>query len=176
MDKRIAALTVICMTVGSTQVSAQSSNPSTDQIIHGLTPSPLTRGIHRLAPSETASQTPADAPSVSITVNFASGSADLTPEAIQALDGLGAALSSDTLARYHFRVEGHTDTVGTPDANRALSRRRADAVVAYITKKFSVAPARLQPVGMGSDGMLIPTAAQVPEARNRRVKVVNIGG
>lgn len=115
-------------------------------------------------------------PAVNLTVNFASGSAELTPQATHALDALGTALSSEALSRYHFRVEGHTDTVGTPEANRTLSERRAEAVVSYIESKFGVAAARMQPVGMGSDKPLIATAAQVPEARNRRVQIINLGG
>jgi OmpA-OmpF porin, OOP family len=115
-------------------------------------------------------------PAVNLTVNFATGSAELTPQAIQALDALGNALSSETLSKYHFRVEGHTDTVGTPELNRALSERRAEAVVKYIETKLGVAGGRLQPAGMGSDKPLVATAVQVPEPRNRRVQIVNLGG
>ena len=115
------------------------------------------------------------APSASLEVQFTSGSADLTPQARDALDQLGRALSSADLAAYKFRIEGHTDTVGTPDSNRSLSARRADVVVDYLNSKFGVDRARMQPVGMGSDQLAVTTGAQVAEARNRRVLVVNIG-
>jgi outer membrane protein OmpA-like peptidoglycan-associated protein len=180
-------------------------NPSAEQIIKSLTPSgdvskAGTRGI-RLAPVQgptggteshvtpvatghaaVAAAKPAvrdttqnGLASVNMTVNFANGSAELTPQAMHVLDALGTALSSDALANYRFRVEGHTDTVGSRDFNRALSERRAEAVVTYISTKFGVAAARLQPVGMGSDKPLVQTAEQVAEPRNRRVQVVNIG-
>ena len=130
-----------------------------------------------MAASKPAVSAPSDAkPAVNLTVNFATGSAELTPQAIQTLDALGTALSSEALSHYRFRVEGHTDTVGTPALNRALSERRAVAVVEYISSKFGVAPTRLSAVGMGSDNPLVPTAEQVPEPRNRRVLVVNLGG
>ncbi len=136
---------------------------------------PATHGT--MAASKPAMSAPADAkPAVNLTVNFATGSADLTPQSIQTLDALGTALSSEALSNYRFRVEGHTDTVGSPALNRALSERRAVAVVDYISSKFGVAPSRLSAVGMGSDNPLVPTAEQVPEARNRRVLVVNLGG
>lgn len=115
------------------------------------------------------------APSASLEVNFASGSTDLTNQAREALNQLGRALSSADLAAYRFRIEGHTDTVGSPDANRALSARRAEMVVDYLNSKFGIARGRMQPVGMGSDQPAVSTGAQVPEARNRRVLVVNIG-
>ncbi len=115
------------------------------------------------------------APSVNLTVNFATGSTELTPDAIRTLNELGRALSSADLAAYKFRIEGHTDTVGSKEYNRALSERRATVVVEYISKKFGVDPSRLQAVGMGVEGLLIQTPDQTPEPRNRRVLVVNVG-
>jgi len=80
------------------------SNPSADQIIKSLTPGAgmdtTTRGI-RIGPSRAPSQQAAPAaqsPSVSLNVRFATGSAELTPEAQQALDELGRALSAQQLA------------------------------------------------------------------------------
>jgi outer membrane protein OmpA-like peptidoglycan-associated protein len=185
-------------------------NPSADQIIRLLTPTPdsmahakATRGIHPVtAPDQnpTAAPRPSAGPReaanlpavrppasvltapppsvaqpVNLTVNFASGSADLTPEARQSLDELGRALSSSVLANYRFRVEGHTDTVGSRSFNRTLSERRAEAVVAYIASKFGVAASRMQAIGMGEDGLLVQTPDQTDEPRNRRVQVLNLG-
>jgi OmpA-OmpF porin, OOP family len=122
-----------------------------------------------------APATAPSSPAVSLTVNFANGSADLTPDAVKALDVLGQALSSNDLAGYKFRIEGHTDTVGSPVYNKELSERRAEAVVDYIAKKFNVDPSRLKAVGMGEEGLLVQTPAQTPEPRNRRVQVINLG-
>jgi OmpA-OmpF porin, OOP family len=198
----IAPLIVAPLVVSSLPAVAQ--NPSADQIINSLRPSGNlvrggTRGI-RLAPSGDASSQPEAAPTpaasqprvaasksvavpaaapaapaVNLTVNFANGSAELTPAAIRTLDELGRALSSKDLAGYRFRIEGHTDTVGSLDYNRALSERRAEAVVDYVAKKYEVDPTRLQAVGMGEDGLLVPTPPQTPEPRNRRVQVINLG-
>jgi OOP family OmpA-OmpF porin len=122
-----------------------------------------------------ARETTADAPSASITVTFASGSWTLTPAAEQALAPLGRALSSQDLAGYRFRIEGHTDNVGDPSMNQALSERRAAAVREYLVAKFGVAPERLVAVGLGESQLLVPTPPQTSNARNRRVQVVNIG-
>jgi len=130
------------------------------------------------APTRTASTAPTgttEAPSVSLSVEFASGSADLTPQARQTLDQLGKALSSSDLAQYHFRIEGHTDTVGSADFNKALSQQRADAVAAYLESKFGVNQSRLQAVGMGEEGLVVPTPPNTPNEKNRRVAVVNLG-
>ena len=126
-------------------------------------------------PMAPAAASSSSGPAVSLTVNFANGSADLTADAIKALDALGQALSSKDLAGYKFRIEGHTDTVGSAGYNRELSERRAEAVVAYIAKKYSVDPSRLQAVGMGEEGLLVQTPPQTAEPRNRRVQVINLG-
>jgi outer membrane protein OmpA-like peptidoglycan-associated protein len=110
-----------------------------------------------------------------VTVNFPSGSADLTSAAKASLDSLGKALSSSELATFRFRIEGHTDNVGSREENKSLSQRRAEAVVSYLTSTYSVAPARLEAIGVGQDEPLVQTPPQTPEARNRRVQVINLG-
>jgi OOP family OmpA-OmpF porin len=115
------------------------------------------------------------APSANLTVNFVNGSAELTPEAMQSLDALGRVLASKDLQGFRFRIEGHTDTVGSREYNRALSGRRAEAVIAYVAKTYGVDPRRLQAVGMGEDELLVQTPPQTPEPRNRRVQVINLG-
>jgi len=166
-------------------------NPSSEQIIKSLTPSgnlDTTRGI-RLAHPSTAqpphagaaaataaqAQPAAGAPSVNLTVLFATNSAELTPDATRVMDELGHALTSQQLAPFRFRVVGHTDTVGTAAYNLDLSRRRAAAVVAYLEQKYNIPANRLQAVGVGESGLLVPTGPQTPEARNRRVQVINLG-
>jgi OOP family OmpA-OmpF porin len=135
---------------------------------------PVAQAAH---PTRTASAAPAaaEAPSVSLSVQFASGSADLTPQARQTLDQLGKALSSNDLAQYRFRIEGHTDTVGPADLNKTLSQQRADTVAAYLQSKYGVSLNRLQTIGMGEDGLLVPTPPNTPNEKNRRVNVVNLG-
>jgi OmpA-OmpF porin, OOP family len=162
---------------GATEETPQASSSSASS-----SPAPAPRGsvAQAAAPkmTRTASAAPAsavEAPSVSLSVQFASGSADLTPEARQTLDQLGKALSSSDLAQYRFRIEGHTDTVGSQDLNKALSQQRADAVAAYLQSKFGVNTARLQTIGMGEEGLLVPTPPNTPNEKNRRVNVVNLG-
>jgi outer membrane protein OmpA-like peptidoglycan-associated protein len=128
------------------------------------------------SPKANAAPVTGDAgPSVSLTVEFATDSSELTAQARQTLDQLGRALSSQDLAQFHFRIEGHTDTVGSAAHNKALSQRRADVVAAYLEKNFGVAATRLEAVGLGQDGLLVPTPPQTANAQNRRVKVVNLG-
>jgi OOP family OmpA-OmpF porin len=153
--------------------SSGTQTPSSAQPASATSAAPRPRETHGAAPVETS--TPAGAPSVNLTVNFPTGSADLTPAARASLDGLGKALASSDLADFRFRIEGHTDNVGSREENLALSQRRAEAVVSYLTSQYNVAPGRLEAVGMGQERPLIDTPPQTPEVRNRRVQVINLG-
>lgn len=117
----------------------------------------------------------AAAPSIDLTVQFESGSAELTPDAMRTLDELGRALSSEALAAFRFRIEGHTDTTGSRATNMSLSQARAARVVDYLQSRFGVSSARLDPVGRGQEALRVQTPEQTPEPRNRRVQVINIG-
>lgn len=182
---------------GSLPARAQH-NPTANDIIHSLDLKGPVCGIRPLSGGATTQAAPAlteaaptphaaprsqasaslarpAAPSVSLAVLFASNSADLTPEATRTLDELGRALSSSQLAGYRFRIEGHTDTVGSATYNLALSARRAQAVAEYVEHKFGVAGSRLEPIGMGEQALVVSTPDQTPEPRNRRVQIINLG-
>ena len=128
-----------------------------------------------LPPVSAAPAPQAAAPSIDLTVQFQSGSAELTPDAMRALDQLGKALSSEALSAFRFRIEGHTDTTGSRSVNMTLSQARAAKVSEYLQGRYGVAGTRLEPVGRGQEALKVATPDQTPEPRNRRVQVVNIG-
>jgi OmpA-OmpF porin, OOP family len=186
MPRKLYA-TMVMAGVGLAMAStAFAADPSVDQLIKALSPTPgVTRGSKPVVaapgqPAPKAAETPsttstAAAPSTSITLTFQSGSSTLTPGAMKSLDKLGAALSSAQLSNYKFLIEGHTDTVGTPDSNMTLSQSRAAAVATYLEQKFSIATARIQTVGKGQEDLAVQTGPNVSETRNRRVQVINLG-
>jgi len=161
--------------------AAAQSNPTAAQLVNELKPLSLAagsadRGIKPLpAGGGGAAPAPAAAPSANINVDFASGSAVLTPGAMSALDQLGEALTNPALASSNFRIAGHTDTVGDSAVNQALSEQRAAAVKAYLEAKYGIAESRLQAVGVGEADLLVPTPPQTANEANRRVEVINIG-
>ena len=171
------------------------SNPNAQQLINQLKPSgtlsATTRVIKPISPGEApapampamsavsspaaAPQAMPTAPSANLIVDFASGSADLTPQAKATLDQLGQALTSQQLAAFNFKIVGHTDTTGMADANQALSEQRADAVKSYLQSKFGVAGTRLQASGVGEADLAVQTPPNTPNRQNRRVEIINIG-
>jgi outer membrane protein OmpA-like peptidoglycan-associated protein len=128
------------------------------------------------AADTTATTAPPGVAAVSLTVTFATGSTRLTPEAERVLDSLGGALGSPQLAPYRFRIEGHTDTVGSRQLNQSLSERRAEAVRDHLVRAYGIAPSRLEAVGLGEQQLLVATPDETAEVRNRRVQILNLGG
>ena len=68
-------------------------------------------------------------------------------------------------------IEGHTDSVGKPEANRTLSQGRAESVRAYLIKQ-GVDSARLQAKGFGPDRPFGTNLTAVGRENNRRVEFV----
>lgn len=101
-------------------------------------------------------------------VFFQPGSAEVDPRAIQELSRWVAAAGDQPGGR--ILVTGSTDTVGSPDANRALSERRARAVAGALVD-LGVDPDRIDVEGLGEDDFAVATADGVAEPLNRRVAV-----
>lgn len=105
----------------------------------------------------------------SFTVHFLSGSAtELTAESKPAIEEIKAALILRPAPE--ITVIGHTDRVGKVDANDALARKRAE-VVRDILLASGVRALSLDVAGRGEREPVVPTADEVPEARNRRVEI-----
>ena len=67
-------------------------------------------------------------------------------------------------------VIGHSDTVGKPDLNEALSLKRAQAV-AELLKGRGLKVDALTVESHGERNLLVPTPDETPEPRNRRVEI-----
>jgi len=160
--------------VGPSESAAPASPGAHTALPRAATPA-ASPGTRPAAPPASTGQAQTSTPSVNLTVQFANNSAELTPAAIRTLDELGRALSSQTLSAFRFRIEGHTDAVGSHEHNQQLSEQRAQKVVDYLASKFGVDRSRVEAVGMGEDHPLVPARANVSEPRNRRVTVINLG-
>ncbi len=118
---------------------------------------------------------PGDLAPPNMQAQSALGSDQLTPQATRTLTMLGQALADQRLAGLNVRIEGHTDSLGGAALNEALSLRRANAVLDFISSRYGVDRARLAPVGLGETQPLVPTGEGVAEPLNRRVMVVSTG-
>jgi len=99
-------------------------------------------------------------------INFESGSADLDRGSLPLLDTLASvALRCD---RFTIEVSGHTDNQGDRALNLDLSRRRAEAVVAYLAT-LNVERERMRAVGYGPDRPVEANTTPQGQAANRRI-------
>ncbi|MER9253370.1 OmpA family protein [Mesorhizobium sp. M0598] len=108
------------------------------------------------------------------TLNFEFGSASISDTEVQKLEGVANAM--DKLLKKNpaesFLIEGHTDAVGTPEANLALSDRRAEAVAEALTNAFGIPPENLTTQGYGEEYLKVNTSG--PNRENRRVAIRRI--
>ena len=103
-------------------------------------------------------------------LEFGTGSADLGLGPFASLADLSAWLGNNPTAR--IVLVGHTDAVGSLEANTSLSRRRAAAVADRLVKTLATNPVQLQAAGTG---YLAPRASNLTtegRSANRRVEVV----
>ena len=106
------------------------------------------------------------------TVEFALGSAALSPTARQVIGD--AATSFQRGDATTIRVIGHTDTTGSVQLNQRLSERRAQAVSEALVAA-GVPTGAIQQRAVGQNELIVPTADNVLEQRNR-VVVMNLEG
>jgi outer membrane protein OmpA-like peptidoglycan-associated protein len=173
---------------------------SADQILNALKPKPVTRGLSTgpqvdpaaqakeasfvdtlrnrktrtlsLGEREEIAELAATKPNIDLEIRFDYNSADISRNAMPAVQELGKALSDASLKDSTFVVAGHTDAVGGEAYNQDLSERRADTIKKYLTEKYGLNGANLVTVGYGKTKPKDPNAPLDPV--NRRVQVVNM--
>lgn len=99
---------------------------------------------------------------------FDLNSAELSYDAVNALNGIAASLKSYTAAR--IKISGHTDTLGSDTRNLQLSQQRA-SIVARTLVAAGVPSQVMQIMWQGEADPAVPTPDGRPEQINRRVVV-----
>lgn len=102
-------------------------------------------------------------------VHFAKGSSsELSEESLPVIEKMKAELTQRPFPE--ITIIGHTDSVGKLEANDALSLKRAKSVQDILSRS-GVRAASMAVVGRGERELLVPTADEVSEPRNRRVEI-----
>lgn len=153
------------------------ANATSDELINALTPKSGTAGLKfrglNLLTSNPATAKDGPMPAVALDIRFEINTARLLPEAKQTIRQLAIALKSEQLSKYHFLVEGHTDSTGRKAHNLALSKMRAELVRNELVEIYGIAGTRLDVIGRGQSQPLDPADPTNPA--NRRVQVINVG-
>lgn len=103
-------------------------------------------------------------------IEFDTGKATFRPEAMPVLDEMLDQVAVSGLA---VQVSGHTDNIGDPSSNLALSRRRAEAVSAWLQANASSSfpKERVRTRAYGDQQPVASNGTADGRARNRRVDV-----
>ena len=106
---------------------------------------------------------------VQFTLYFVEGKDELTDESRRIVDSVFAEIAKRPVP--DVVVIGHTDSVGSQQSNDTLSQQRAESIRAGLMKN-GIAPENILAVGRGKRELLVLTADNVAEPRNRRVVII----
>lgn len=102
---------------------------------------------------------------------FDTGKATIKEESKPLIDQVYEMLKANPSLK--VSIEGHTDNVGDPQANKTLSENRAKAVVEYLIAK-GIPKERLSSKGWGQEMPVADNRKEDGRAKNRRVEIVKL--
>lgn len=106
---------------------------------------------------------------VTLYINFDTNKWDVKPDAQPTLAEVAKALKASPSLK--ISVEGHTDNVGQPAANRTLSDNRAKSVMNALVAQ-GISATRLSALGHGQDKPIADNRSEEGRAKNRRVELI----
>ncbi len=101
-------------------------------------------------------------------LEFETGSANLKPASMEQLKNIAEILKA--YPNVTLKLGGYTDNTGNPDANLALSQKRAQSTMNELVK-LGVAANRLEAEGYGDKHPVADYATEEGRQRNRRIDV-----
>ena len=105
-------------------------------------------------------------------VLFDTGRVDLKPGAREKLARISGILALHQGLR--LEVEGHTDNIGTDDANQRLSERRGESVRAYLVQQ-GIPSTTIGTIGLGETTPVATNGTAAGRQQNRRVELIVSG-
>lgn len=109
--------------------------------------------------------------SIKLEVKFANNSAEIPDSAKDEIKAVADLMMQFPQAT--AEIEGHSDSSGNADYNKALSQRRADAVRDIIVSEYGVEASRVSAVGYGQEKPIASNSTKEGRLENRRV-IANI--
>ena len=101
-------------------------------------------------------------------IEFDTGKATISPTSGDLLHNIAALAKQCQTGK--MQISGYTDSTGDAEANKVLSERRAQSVVAFLTRA-GVPAERMSAVGHGADDPIAPNDTEAGKAQNRRIEI-----
>lgn len=102
--------------------------------------------------------------------NFAPGQAKIPDEVMPALDKVKQILSS--MDQEQVKIEGFTDSTGSPQINQKISEARAEAVADYLLSEETITQDQIEYQGLGANNPVTSNLTKEGRAANRRVDII----
>jgi OmpA-OmpF porin, OOP family len=106
---------------------------------------------------------------ITLYLNFDTAKWDIKPDDLGTVEQIAGLMRANP--QLQLSVEGHTDNVGTPEANKVLSANRARAVMDAVVA-LGIEPGRLTSTGLGQESPIADNRTEEGRAKNRRVELV----
>lgn len=134
----------------------------------------LLEGASNVAQAATPTFTGASTETVaakSVSIEFETGKATFTPRAVATLNDV---LDQAAVTSLSVQINGHTDSVGDPSANLALSKARAEAVKQFLMTNAprNFPSERVTTRGFGDTQPVADNNTAEGRAQNRRVEIL----
>jgi OOP family OmpA-OmpF porin len=102
-------------------------------------------------------------------INFDTNKATIKPDSLGIIDQIVELMKSQP--DLNISIEGHTDSKGSPGANKTLSLNRAKAVIKAVSAG-GINPSRMSAIGWGQEKPAADNRTEEGRAKNRRVEIV----
>jgi outer membrane protein OmpA-like peptidoglycan-associated protein len=157
------------------EVERGYTNPTQQQIRRGLWDTmykelPSRAPVDGLAPRPEAAQSAGS--SISIPINFVTGSTQVDPQTRANVETLAAVLADPGHPQQRFTFIGHADIRGNEDHNIILSKHRAEALRDQVEARQPSLHGRIDVDGRGSSEPLDPGHNEQAYRLNRRLQVL----
>jgi NitT/TauT family transport system substrate-binding protein len=161
------------MTVVYSKLNLSDNAPSWDKVVDldfirslNVQGGTSEKKVEFAAPTKAVSTSKAIA-SKPVRVSFASGKSQLDDNATSIIDFMFVE-QVKAFPSSRIRIEGNTDHTGAVEANRRISKERAEAVVNYLVSQHGMDRNRFVVVGNGPDKPLCSEDTPICLAKNRR--------
>ncbi|BCS54850.1 OmpA family protein [Geobacter sp. SVR] len=105
---------------------------------------------------------------VTLHLEFDINRAEIRPEFHDEVAKVGTFMKENPSTSAVF--EGHTDEVGSDEYNMELSKKRAEAVAAYLQREFGIDPGRMTTKGYGKTKPIADNSTDAGKQKNRRIE------